>query len=53
VAIAATALTPAATRQAALKPWKNGLEGAAWTAFASAGHEARAIKTERFGPTGG
>src|SRR5207237_3086500 len=37
VAIAATALTPAATRQAALKPWKNALEAAAWTAFASAG----------------
>src|SRR2546426_4329012 len=35
--IAATALTPAATRQAALKPWKNALEAAAWTAFASAG----------------
>src|SRR6266540_5191099 len=32
--IAATALTPAATRQAALKPWKNALEAAAWTAFA-------------------
>jgi hypothetical protein len=37
LAIAATALTPAATRQAALKPWKNALEAAAWTAFASAG----------------
>ena len=35
--IAATALTPAATRQAALKPWKKALEAAAWTAFASAG----------------
>src|SRR4029450_7683010 len=35
--IAAAALTPAATRQAALKPWKNALEAAAWTAFARAG----------------
>src|SRR6266516_4019147 len=42
--IAAAALTPAATRQAALKPWKNALEAAAWTAFASAGWPLRLVR---------
>src|SRR2546426_7643363 len=44
VAIAAAALTPAATRQAALKPWKNALEAAAWTAFARAGWPLRLVR---------
>src|SRR6476646_2215969 len=43
-AIAAAALTPAARRQAALKPWKKALEAAAWTAFPGAGWPSRLVR---------